>query len=292
MLIDARATLDRVNSARLYRLVATAIIYMLSSAALVILWKMPEQATSLGIEDGPAENLTALFLLVASIAMAIHAAKLILNNQSRQLATLALLASIAFFVFAGEEISWGQRILGIETNEFMQEYNWQGEMNFHNLHTDLFNVAFHYGALVFLVILPLFRTEVLSFFTRYRLDILRHFVAPTWLAVPSFAIFGMLDPRFIYAIETPWAAAAYLLALAATVALLCYQLFAAINTQAFSRAGLLALSLALIALGLFVSYLQAVDNEPNTISEYKELVIAAELLIFALRWSTASANNP
>lgn len=259
-------------------------MYTLSLAGLIMLWMMPEQATRLGVEDGPAENLTALLLLIASFAMVFHAVRLLVNKQSRQLAALAIIVAAVFFVFAGEEISWGQRILGIESNEFMQEHNWQGEMNFHNLHTDLFNVAFHYGALVFLVVLPLYRSKVLAFFTRRRLPHLRHFVAPAWLALPSFAIFGMLDPRFIYAIETPWAAAAYLLALAATIALLFYKLFTAIRNRSLLEVKLLTLSLALIVLGLFVSYLQAVDSEPNTISEYKELVIAAGLCIFALQW--------
>src|SRR5690606_5826178 len=40
----------------------------------------------------------------------------------------------AGFIFgAGEEISWGQRILNIESTEFFQKNNAQGETNLHNL---------------------------------------------------------------------------------------------------------------------------------------------------------------
>jgi hypothetical protein len=34
---------------------------------------------------------------------------------------------------AGEEISWGQRILGLKSPEYFKEHNAQGETNLHNL---------------------------------------------------------------------------------------------------------------------------------------------------------------
>ena len=36
---------------------------------------------------------------------------------------------IAFFFVAGEELSWGQRIIGIETTEYFKENNVQEELN-------------------------------------------------------------------------------------------------------------------------------------------------------------------
>jgi hypothetical protein len=44
-----------------------------------------------------------------------------------------LLFGFMFFVFFGEEISWGQRILGFETPEAVKARNMQKEFNFHNL---------------------------------------------------------------------------------------------------------------------------------------------------------------
>ena len=41
--------------------------------------------------------------------------------------------SLFFFFGAGEEISWGQRIFGLESSDFFKENNAQGETNFHNL---------------------------------------------------------------------------------------------------------------------------------------------------------------
>jgi hypothetical protein len=45
---------------------------------------------------------------------------------------LALLCGIALFV-AGEEVSWGQRVLGVETPESYAAMNLQGELTVHNL---------------------------------------------------------------------------------------------------------------------------------------------------------------
>lgn len=44
-----------------------------------------------------------------------------------------LLLALGLFFAAGEEISWGQRILGLETPESISEANTQDELNLHNL---------------------------------------------------------------------------------------------------------------------------------------------------------------
>ncbi len=44
----------------------------------------------------------------------------------------ALIGVAALFI-AGEEISWGQRILGVATPDSLKQYNVQGEITFHNL---------------------------------------------------------------------------------------------------------------------------------------------------------------
>ena len=66
--------------------------------------------------------------------------------------------AIFFFVCAGEEISWGQRILGFHTPEVMVKYNHQQEFNIHNLELDFFHPRDIMGIYVYLygIILPLF----------------------------------------------------------------------------------------------------------------------------------------
>ena len=66
--------------------------------------------------------------------------------------------ALFFFVCAGEEISWGQRILGFHTPDIMLEYNHQQEFNIHNLELDFFHPRDIMGVYVYLycIILPLF----------------------------------------------------------------------------------------------------------------------------------------
>ncbi len=44
-----------------------------------------------------------------------------------------VLMGLAFVFGVGEEISWGQRILNIESSEFFMKHNVQREINIHNL---------------------------------------------------------------------------------------------------------------------------------------------------------------
>ncbi len=83
-------------------------------------------------EDGWAENLT-VFFLVASIFIAIKRAGGYRTNKVGKAVFMWSLLAFLFFFAAGEEISWGQRIFGIETPEFFMERNLQQETNLHNL---------------------------------------------------------------------------------------------------------------------------------------------------------------
>ncbi|PTN08010.1 hypothetical protein [Mangrovibacterium marinum] len=84
-------------------------------------------------EDGMVENLTSLFLFAAS-GVCIY--RLIQYKKAQKpglwLLTAAVLALLFFFA-GGEEISWGQRIFGIQSGEFFLEHNKQAETNLHNL---------------------------------------------------------------------------------------------------------------------------------------------------------------
>jgi len=75
---------------------------------------------------------------------------------------LPVLFGIFFLFVAGEEISWGQRIFGLETPEVLQNHNVQGELNLHNLsifdkHGGILNqhTALNVFALLIGVVIPL-----------------------------------------------------------------------------------------------------------------------------------------
>lgn len=113
---------------------------------------------SFAAEDGLVEYVSALFLLLSALVLWGHA------RRARPGRAMILLGfyGLLFFFAAGEEISWGQRIFGIESGEFFLENNKQAETNLHNLVVGNVSLAsFLFGnvltvvLLAYLVVLPL-----------------------------------------------------------------------------------------------------------------------------------------
>jgi len=84
------------------------------------------------MEDGIIEWLQFVALATTCFVLV---KRLIHFRKSKQWIFLVttLLAALAFFLVAGEEISWGQRLLNIETPQYFLEKNAQQEVNLHNL---------------------------------------------------------------------------------------------------------------------------------------------------------------
>ncbi len=84
------------------------------------------------VEDGLVEWLTVCWLMATSILCIKRFVTLQGKRPKFFLAMLLVFA--ALFIFgAGEEISWGQRIFNVQSSEFFQAHNAQGETNLHNL---------------------------------------------------------------------------------------------------------------------------------------------------------------
>lgn len=112
-------------------------------------------------EDGVVEWLTVLGLLLAFV---VCVARFIRLRKKRNwwflLVTIGL--AVLLFAAAGEEISWGQRILGIKSSEFFEKNNSQHETNFHNLIVDglkVNKIIFSFGLIgamgIYLLVFPL-----------------------------------------------------------------------------------------------------------------------------------------
>lgn len=83
-------------------------------------------------EDGWAEWATVFGFLVGAVVLFRRAARQ--RATIAPLATLALVLLALFCVFvAGEEISWGQRLLAFKPPDIFLEENFQQEFNVHNL---------------------------------------------------------------------------------------------------------------------------------------------------------------
>ena len=93
-------------------------------------------------EDHVLEWAQFATILAASIAFVV-AARAAQRADRRGLALTFVLVAIASLIVAGEEISWGQRVLGLQTPDVLEDVNHQGETNIHNISIvqRLFNIA-------------------------------------------------------------------------------------------------------------------------------------------------------
>jgi hypothetical protein len=106
----------------------------------------PQRIVELAREDGPIEYAGFAGLLLTGIVLAWAAVR-------RRGAARALCAGVGllFVVAAGEEVSWGQRVLDLPTPEFLIQLNDQDELNLHNVSKKLFDRALRYAITVFAI---------------------------------------------------------------------------------------------------------------------------------------------
>jgi hypothetical protein len=132
-------------------------------------------------EDGPAESAQAIFYVASSLLAAVIAARLRSLSYWR-LGLLYALFALIIAIFAMEEISWGQRLLGFGTPEYFVRNNMQGEVNLHNLDSIGFDGEFGFvvnAAIAITVLYISFAWLVAS--PRISLDpLLAHYVFPSW----------------------------------------------------------------------------------------------------------------
>ena len=105
-------------------------------------------------EDGVMEWLTVMTLATVAVLTAARLRRGYREFGRIQRLVLASLVLLAIFG-AGEEVSWGQRLIGIHSSEFFLDHNRQGETNLHNLAVagvNLNKLLFARGFLVFFIL--------------------------------------------------------------------------------------------------------------------------------------------
>ncbi len=151
-------------------------------------------------EDGLFEYTTALSFFVASLVSFFTLKKVSSLSCSKWLKGFLVLIFITmgfgFFVIAGEEISWGQRIFNIETPEYIAKNNSQQEITIHNSGRIIEFVYHAYFVLsiysAFAWIIPAMLKRI-KFFPRVLLPLLK-IVTPSWYIMVYFI------PTLIYTI--------------------------------------------------------------------------------------------
>ena len=95
-------------------------------------------------DDRWVENLTAVWFLLAGLLLFVTA----LVERSFFRRCVYILGSMAMVFAAGEEISWGQRIFGFATPDFLMHLNAQKEFNVHNIFWRTFDSLYRNGTLI------------------------------------------------------------------------------------------------------------------------------------------------
>jgi len=89
-------------------------------------------------EDNIVEWLTVVFLLLAAVFSILQAA--MSRRGVYRFVWFFILFAIACCFFAVEEISWGQRLFGVDSPEYFMTYSDQQEINVHNVVNKTFSV--------------------------------------------------------------------------------------------------------------------------------------------------------
>jgi hypothetical protein len=147
--------------------IALSVAPLVVVAGLVVLALTDQpRFLALTIEDGFVEWAQVGVLLVASGAY-LMIARGMWKAGMRPATGVALIGAIGAFVIAGEEISWGQRLLGWATPVVLEAINTQGETNIHNITTFAtasrlvrFGAAGYGAVLPVLALLPLVSTRL------------------------------------------------------------------------------------------------------------------------------------
>jgi hypothetical protein len=123
-------------------------LMLIGSLWLVAVDTQPARLTR---EDGPYETFTALGFALAGVV----GLSACLRRGWRFKVMPLLLMSLFFLLAAGEEISWGQRLMNFNTPKAIATYNVQGELNVHNMFGYLADHLFIAGTFVYGAVLPL-----------------------------------------------------------------------------------------------------------------------------------------
>ncbi len=173
-------------NSRINMVLAAALVLLAIGTVYFVAFAPAEFSASFAREDGIVEYATAILLTVAGFVLVALG-----RRVSGYRKWLLFFYGFAFVVAAGEEISWGQRIFGIESGEFFLENNFQGETNFHNLVVGEEQLAkFWFGhflsfvILCYLVVMPLLH-PIFGWVRKFA-GILAVPVAPRW--VPALAL--------------------------------------------------------------------------------------------------------
>lgn len=168
---------------------------LVAATGCVILWRATSPGSLVGAvtEDGLVEYATAFGFLGASVAFFLSGLDRFGGLTSARARLWRWGFALLCFLAAGEEVSWGQRVLGLSTPAALQESNVQDELNLHNLdgiHQSIRAVGLLFLVTVFAAI-PLahrLRPRVRELVDRWSFPVFPAWPAGWWVAGVCFMV--------------------------------------------------------------------------------------------------------
>ncbi len=220
------------------------------------------------MEDSKVENATAgLFLLTGILLFATAWAEKGFFHRC-----LYILGGLVMVFVAGEEISWGQRLIGFATPDALMDINAQEEFNLHNIDVGLFYLVQLYGSL------GLCATACAAYFARK--TFLFGIPLPSiWIALGSLVLLSWTwDPRIGEPEAYPVFRDRYFLLPALSIALLIIVIFSLFRRQR-KLAVAAVVTAATVLASLYVNAHQPIIQEGVT--ETREYLLGLLCLFYS-----------
>ena len=155
-----------MNLTNMLESIALTLISTMITIGVISSYISPETYYWLYAEDKLAEWIDFYSFLIAGLFFIWRFFHIYQNKNAHKVSKYSLLlCGILLIFFAGEEISWGQRIIGFESSTFFKQYHCHQYTNFHCLYLggflgigntgDWFNVSMNFISILYLIILPI-----------------------------------------------------------------------------------------------------------------------------------------
>ena len=123
---------------------------VISLIGLALIWTWPNDVfNNLVKEDHLIENTQVLVLLIGCV-LAFLISKFFWKRGQGSMAVLFFLVCLGLFFISGDEIDWGQRLIGFATPQKIAQENLQGEVTLHNIDGIHQLVGYGYTGIAFL----------------------------------------------------------------------------------------------------------------------------------------------
>ncbi|MEA1897756.1 MAG: hypothetical protein U9N53_08860 [Bacteroidota bacterium] len=140
------------NKISFYQLV---LIGLFISIFTILLIFNSEAYNFLSKEDHLIEYLSSVSLAITGVFFlkaSIYSKKTVSGKSIKWNTFLFVVLAVVFFIAAGEEISWGQRLFNFRTPEYLSQLNDQNEFNFHNVDKKFFDRLVDRSTIAFVII--------------------------------------------------------------------------------------------------------------------------------------------